>query len=230
MAKRNLFPILSASTASAPFGQVGNWLETKEAIEVLQGIGPSDITELTLHQAAQMLLQSSRVGSLVEGLELARAQLGNGAAFEKFVEMVTAQGGDATVVRDPSLMNPAAHSETVCAPSAGWVAGIDAFEIGLTSVALGAGRQSMEDTIDPAAGFQFHAKVGERVERGSPLFTVFTEHQDRLQPGVARSSLAVDIAADSNVHVRPLISHACFMEPDTKKFTMQAYSEYQAAN
>lgn len=184
---------------------VGNWLEAKEAHDVLQGEGPQDIAELSIAQAGMMLVQGGVAASLAEGIAMATEHLANGAAHSKFLDMIAAQGGDVSTLEDSPQ---AAYSSVVRATTAGVLSGIDAFEIGLTSVALGAGRQNVEDQIDAYAGFTFHKKLGDAVEIGDPIATAFAENEALLPPAVQRVGAAIDIdSSGQGVELRPLISH-----------------------
>jgi len=187
---------------------VGNWLEAKEAIETLNGHGPADIEELCVVQAAQMLLQGGCSTSFTTAKDAATEHLRNGAALQKFKDIVTAQGGDVAVIDDPQSVGATEFEQTFVAQQAGVVTGIDPFEIGLTSVGLGAGRQTVEDNIDPAAGFVFHRKIGDEVAAGDPVFTAYSESEALLIHGMQRASAAIEIGPPgSTVSLPPLISH-----------------------
>lgn len=152
------------SAMDQPLGRaVGNAVETREAIDLLEGGGPSDLRELTVELGAEMLL----LGKVENDLDAARGRIlraiESGAGRERFEEMVHLQGGDL------GALPRAARTEAVPAPRAGYVKAIDAREVGLAAVALGAGRLRKEDEIDPTVGFVLEKKVGDRVERGEAL-------------------------------------------------------------
>ena len=118
----------------------------------------------------------------------ARAEraLRDGSAFGKLKEMVTAHGGDISVLDDPSRFPPAKRTEVLFAPQDGFIQHIDTDGIGMASLLLGAGRQVIEQQIDPAAGIRFHCKTGGMVERGQPVATLYAQTDDRLAQGKAR--------------------------------------------
>jgi thymidine phosphorylase len=154
---------------SAPLGKaVGNANETREAIRVLHGEGPPDLVECTMALGAEMLL----VAGASESTEAARAELGSalgsGKALGVFERMVAAQGGDARVAQDPGRLL-VAPGVPVLATGSGYVAAIDALEIGLVGVALGAGRTRADQKVDPAVGLSIEKKPGAHVARGEPL-------------------------------------------------------------
>lgn len=169
------------SDMNQPLGHaVGNALEVIEAIETLRGNGPADFREHCLHVSAHMLVVGKRASSLEEGRLLAEKAIADGSALEKLRILVSAQGGDVSYVDDPSRFPRAAYIEVVEAPESGWLAEVEARRVGEAAVALGAGRAKKGDPIDHAVGFIIHHKVGDRLERGEPLFTVHANHPDRL--------------------------------------------------
>ncbi len=155
---------------NAPIGRtIGNALETREAIDVLKGEGPADTRELTLALGAEMLVVAGRARSQRAARELLLRALDGGQALERFRAMVEAHGGNPRVIDDPRRLPRARATVTVTAARAGYVCAIDALELGLCSVALGAGRTRTDQAVDHAAGIVLEAPVGTRVERGQPL-------------------------------------------------------------
>jgi len=156
-----------------PLGQaVGNALEVKEAIDTLRGAGPADFQELVETVAGEMLLIAGAAHTAGEAQQRVTTAIQSGAALQKFAAFVAAQGGDAGVVDDPTLLPAAPVRVTVPAKKEGFVHAIDARAIGLTVVALGGGRQKKGEAIDPRVGVMVAAKVGDRVRRDSTLCTV----------------------------------------------------------
>jgi thymidine phosphorylase len=132
--------------------------------------------------------------------------IASGRALSKLEEIVTAQGGDAATVRDPSRL-PRAHDEaTFQAKRAGIVERVDPRAIGYGIIALGGGRRSMEDTIDPSVGFVVSAKPGVRVEKGQTLARIYARNKEGLELGKSILEEAIEIG-DSGPEVLPLISH-----------------------
>lgn len=171
------------SNMDQPLGYaIGNALEVKEAIEALRGDGPSDLKKLCLELGTHML----RASGIVNSEEEARARLeeiwASGRALEKFKAWITAQGGDASVVDAPEQLLGADTIVTVHAQSSGFVAAIDAERIGVAAMMLGAGRETIEDQIDPAVGIVLSKKVGDFVEKGETLAELHVNGRKR-DPG-----------------------------------------------
>jgi len=169
------------SDMNQPLGHaVGNALEVKEAIETLHGGGPADFKGHCLEVAAHMLT----LGGIVENVAAAAPKLDEaltkGSAWERFRELVIAQGGDVAYVDNPDLLPKASLIESVPAPRSGYLKGIHARVIGETAVVLGAGRAKKDDPIDHAVGFEIHHKVGDYVEVGDALFTIHANDQAKL--------------------------------------------------
>ncbi|MDU0465419.1 pyrimidine-nucleoside phosphorylase [Staphylococcus chromogenes] len=167
------------SDMNQPLGRaIGNALELKEAIDTLKGQGPEDLTELVLTLGAQMVVLAQKA----ETLEDARAQLqsviDNGEAVEKFKTFLSNQGGDASVVDDPSKLPTAKYTFELPAKQSGVVSEMVANEIGIASMMLGAGRQTKEDDIDLAVGLVLHKKIGDKVSEGESLLTIYANQED----------------------------------------------------
>ncbi|WP_080145595.1 pyrimidine-nucleoside phosphorylase [Marinilactibacillus piezotolerans] len=171
---RNTMAVIS--DMSQPLGNaIGNGLEVKEAIETLKGHGPEDLTELCLVLGSQM----AYLGGVGNSLEEARAKLEenlqNGKALKAFELFVESQGGDKAVVDRPEEILPTAeHSKEVLAEQSGVVSMIVADQIGIAAMKLGAGRETKESSIDLAAGLYLHKKVGDKVEAGESLATLYS--------------------------------------------------------
>lgn len=161
---------------------IGNALEVIEAIDVLKGTAPADISETCLELAANMLFLAEK-GNLEECRQLARRQVANGQALDKLRQMIAAQGGDARVVDDYSLFAQPARGKEVLAPQDGWVVAMNAETCGTASVALGAGRATKDEDIDPAAGIVLHKKTGDRVSKGEALATIYGTTTEQLYDG-----------------------------------------------
>jgi pyrimidine-nucleoside phosphorylase len=158
----------------------------REAVETLHGGGPEDFREHCLVVAGEMLALGGLVPDESAGKSLALETIAAGTAWEKFRQLVMAQGGDVAYVDDPERLPQARLVEPVPAPVAGALARVQTDEIGMTVVALGGGREEVGATIDHAVGLVMHCKVGERVEKGQPLFTVHANDEDRRDEAVRR--------------------------------------------
>jgi pyrimidine-nucleoside phosphorylase len=160
---------------------VGNALELVEAIHVLQGKGPADVTALCHHEAATLLTMTGLAANHEAAESSVRQAISSGAALEKLAAVVEAQGGDTRQVLDPALLPTASLRIPLPAPRAGYIAGIDAERVGLASMKLGAGRFKKGDPIDHAAGLLFSAKVGDHVEEGQPLLEIHARSQEQAE-------------------------------------------------
>ena len=158
---------------------VGNSIEVAESMDVLKGVGPADLTEVSLQLAANMLYLVGK-GSLDECRTMAEKAVTDGSAFENFCVMVKEQGGDDSVLRDTRKFPQAPYCEVVKADDDGFITHMDAEKIGITSMVLGAGRETKESDIDFAAGLIIHKKYGEAVSKGDSLVTLYTSRQDKL--------------------------------------------------
>lgn len=165
---------------------VGNALEVREAIETLRGEGPQDFREHCLLVAGHMLDLAQGSEDLQASKKMIEESLDNGSAYEKFKELVAAQGGDVGVVEDPEQLPRASVIETVATSQAGYIEGIHAQEVALTTMGLGAGRAVKGDPIDHSVGVVVHRKIGDRVERGDSLFTVHANSEDQRDAAVKR--------------------------------------------
>nr|MBA3233567.1 thymidine phosphorylase [Propionibacteriales bacterium] len=182
---------------STPLGlTAGNAIEVQESIDVLAGGGPADVVELTLALAREML---AAVGH--GGVDPA-AKLADGSAMDVWRAMIAAQGGD---VGAP--LPQAKESQALASPSSGVLTRLDALAVGTAAWRLGAGRARKEDLVQAGAGVVLHAKPGDRVEAGQPLFTLLTDEPARFVR--AEESLAgaydIDGSADSSAGAREII-------------------------
>jgi pyrimidine-nucleoside phosphorylase len=173
-------PVVALITGmDQPLGRaVGNAVEVIETIEALKGNWPQDLKEVTLELCARMLMMGRATAFTRQRAraELAHA-LRTGAALDRFRQMVKAQGGDDRVADDYSLLPAARHGLKAVAPRSGFVQGMDTQRIGMLSVRLGAGRARKEDTVDPAVGFWFRRKLGDRVRKGEVLADVLANNE-----------------------------------------------------
>ncbi len=192
------------SDMNQPLGNaVGNALEVKEAIDTLHGGGPQDFREHCLVASAHMLLLGRKVSSVEAGEKLAAQLLDSGQAWKKFVALVRAQDGDVEMIERPERLPRAGLVQDVPAARGGYIAGMNAAEIGLTSVELGAGRTKKGDSIDYAVGLIVHRKVGDAVSAGEPLFTVHANDEVKLASAEKRLLGAVEWS-DAPVNPLPL--------------------------
>lgn len=189
-----------------PLGNyVGNALEVMESVEVLTGGGPADLIELCIELAGWMIHLGGRAASLAEGKEQASNLVASGAALEKFREIVRLQGGNDQSLKDFSLLPQARSRLDVLSPKPGIITSIDCEKIGVASLVLGGGRETKEDSIDPAVGIVLHKKTGDRVGINEPLCTLHYNRSERLEESrsLVLSSYQVNPALTSLRH--PLV-------------------------
>ena len=153
---------------------VGNALEVQEAVATLHGQGPRDFTELVTQAGAIMLCQAKIATSVEAGRKKIQTAMQDGSGFQKMLELFAAQGGDISYLEHPEKFPKAAYITPILAPRSGYVKAIDSLEIGLSAMRLGAGRATMRDKIDMAAGIVLQKKIGNYVEQGKPLAYAYT--------------------------------------------------------
>ncbi|MDS9470777.1 pyrimidine-nucleoside phosphorylase [Sporosarcina pasteurii] len=177
---RNTMAIIS--DMSQPLGNaIGNALEVQEAIETLQGKGPEDLTELCLTLGSQMVVLGGKAESLEEARKMLKEVIQNGKALQLFGDLIEAQGGDRTVIEDPSLLPSAQYQIPVVASQSGYVTKMEADDIGIAAMLLGAGRATKEDKIDLAVGIVLNKKVGDYVEKGETLAILHANSEEVTQ-------------------------------------------------
>lgn len=175
------------SDMNQPLGYaVGNALEVREAIETLHGQGPADFREHCLVVAGHMLHLGGMANDEQAGYRMAEQALASGRGWERFRQLVIAQGGDVSYVDEPEKLPRATLILTVTAPRTGFLSQIDARKVGETAVVLGAGRAKKGDPIDHAVGVVVHHKVGDWVEVGQPLCTVHANNPALLTEATQR--------------------------------------------
>lgn len=167
---------------------VGNALEVKEAVETLRDNGPEDLRNLCIELGAGMLELAGRVGDLEEGRELLRKKLENGDALKKFTELIAAQEGNPEIVDDFNLLPKTDKKVELKAEQDGYISGIEALEVGISAMLLGAGRETKDSEIDLAVGIVLEKKVGDKVKKGETLAVLHVDDEKNLEE--AKSKLA----------------------------------------
>jgi pyrimidine-nucleoside phosphorylase len=178
----------------APLGcAVGNALEIAECVQTLQGKGPADLEDLVVRLAARMVQLAGRAASDDDAETHVRGALSSGAAIAKFAEMIARQGGDARIVEEPTRLPQARAQQAVVARESGYLARLDAELVGRASMLLGAGRETMTDTIDYATGAVVTRRPGEAVRAGDPILTLHYNDDRRLADAVRLVESAIVI-------------------------------------
>jgi len=165
------------SDMNQPLGvAVGNAVELKEAIDTLHGAGPEDFKEHCLVIASHMLHLGKKYNSLEEARKAVEKAIYEKDAWDKFEQLIEAQGGDLIVLENPELLPQPEFKMDVRAEKAGYIAEVHARKIGETAVALGAGREKKGQPIDHSVGILVHVKVGDEVEKNDPLFSILAKN------------------------------------------------------
>jgi len=189
----------------SPLGEaVGNSVEVIEAIEVLKGRGPRDVSDLSIRLAAIMVRLAGLAGDNHQAEQKVRAALDSGAGLERFRRSIAAQGGDPRVIEDYSRLPLAPHRHAIFAPRPGTVSEVRAETIGIGATVLGAGRERAEDAVDPGVAIQVRVRPGQRVQYGETLLELHYHSEQRLQAALPLLESAVRIG-DAPPPPQPLI-------------------------
>ena len=193
------------SDMNQPLGiAVGNSLEVKEAINTLHGEGPDSFWTHCLDVAEQMLVLGEKAQDLEEARIMAENALENGSAWQRFVDLVRAQGGDLEYIEKPEKLPKAPVIETVKSPQRGYIKQIHARRVGETAVVLGAGREKKGDLINHAVGIEILREVGDKVNKGDDLFVLHAVDQKSLDSAKEQIMEAHQWSADK-VDPLPLV-------------------------
>lgn len=180
-----------------PLGRtVGNALEVAESIACLRGEGPADLMEVTYTLGAHMLV----LGGVAKDTDMARTKLAevvaNGKALAKLREIVVAQGGDGRVIADPARLPQARQQVPVISAAGGYVQGVDAYDVAIAALRLGAGRAKAEDRVDPAVGVSHLVKIGEQVPPGGTVAVIHANDAGALAEAQALVAGAVKLGRE----------------------------------
>lgn len=168
-----------------PLGyKVGNTLEIIEAVECLKNNMPEDVREIVYKLGAQMIKLAGKGEDINENILKIEENLQNGKAYQKFLELVTNQGGDISYFQDTQKFGKAKYVIPVLSSEDGIIENIDAEMVGSISVYVGAGRMKKEDKIDNLAGIVLNKKSGDFVKVGEPLAYVHTNDETKAKGAV----------------------------------------------
>ena len=184
---------------------VGNALEVIECVDVLKGGGPADLRDLSIELSAWMFYLGKKTKSVEDGRDLAQRMIANGAAFEKFCELASLQGGDAAALRDTSQLPQARERREARSRSAGFVQAINCEQVGIASLVLGGGREKKEDNIDPAVGIVLHKKVGDAIRQDEAICTLHYNSSARLDEAESLIHAAYKIGTEKTAKAGSLI-------------------------
>ncbi len=173
------------SDMDEPLGYaVGNAIEVKEAIDTLNGHGPADLLELCLTIGSLMAVGTGKAANVDEARTLLLEKLNDGSALKKFAEFVEAQGGDSAPVYDTKLLPQASIVKEVYAPVDGYVSHIESDRVGISAMKLGGGRETKESPIDLSVGILINKKVGDKVEKGEKIATLYANDGEKLAAAI----------------------------------------------
>jgi pyrimidine-nucleoside phosphorylase len=168
-----LYTVAAITSMEQPLGRaIGNALEMDEAIAILRGEGPDDVTYLCRHEAAELLVMTGTVPTMAEAERRIAQAVQSGSAVEKLAEVIAVQGGDARQIEHPALLPSAPVRSMLTSPRSGYIAAIQAEQIGMASMHLGAGRFKKGDQIDHRTGLILQAKIGSYLHAGDPLIEI----------------------------------------------------------
>lgn len=200
-----LHTVAAVTSMIQPLGcAIGNALEMAEAISILRGEGPEDVTELCYHEASELLVMTGAMATLFEAEERIQNVIYSGAAVAKLAEVIAAQGGDPQQIEQPELLPKAPVRTMLLAPRSGYIAGIEAEQVGLASMRLGAGRFKKGEHIDHRTGFILQAKLGQYRQAGEPLVEIHARSKSEAG-GIEEALVACFTWSDAPVAVGPLV-------------------------
>ena len=200
-----LHTVAAITSMIQPLGcAIGNALEMAEAISILRGEGPEDVSELCYHEATELLVMTGTMATLFEAEERIQNVIYSGAAVAKLAEVIAAQGGDPQQIEQPELLPKAPVRTMLLAPRSGYIAGIEAEQVGLASMRLGAGRFKKGEHIDHRTGFILQAKLGQYRQAGEPLVEIHARSESEAR-GIEEALLACFAWSDAPVTVDPLV-------------------------
>lgn len=199
---RNMAAIIT--DMNTPLGKnIGNSLEVIEAIEILKGNGAEDLKFVAKALASEIVALSKNI-SVEEASELVNNEISSGKAYEKLKEWVTAQGGKKEWIENPDNFPKAKYSEDIFAENDCYISSMNAEEIGISSVILGAGREKKDDLIDMTAGIILNKKTGDKIKKGDIIATLYTNNENSLKSAKEKFISAIEFS-DKKPQDIPLI-------------------------
>jgi pyrimidine-nucleoside phosphorylase len=178
-----------------PLGNyVGNWLEIYESVLVLRDGKKNDLTELSLILAGAMIYLGKKAKTFEDGIEKAITILNSGKSFDKFLEIVKAQGGDVSYLKNPEKYPKPKYHKKIKLMNEGYLSFVNTYEIGMAAIDLGAGRLKKEDKIDPKAGIIFNNKIGDKINKGDVIAELFSDSNEKIKLAEKRILKAVSLS------------------------------------
>lgn len=199
--------IAYVTNMNQPLGyKIGNWLEVEECIDAMHGKGPEDVMEITHLLAGTMIYLGGKAKDVTEGIAISKEQIENGAAFQKWLDIVEEQGGDVEMIKNPKKYPKASYQFAIKAQNSGYVTAMDSFKIGMASVELGAGRKTKEEDVDPQAGITLKKKIGDKIDKGETILMAYTNKPSVIESASSELIEAVTIA-EAKPETIQMVSH-----------------------
>lgn len=199
---RNMAAIIT--DMNTPLGKnIGNSLEVIEAIEILKGNGAEDLKFVASALATQIVALSKNI-PVTEAEDLVNDAIKSGKALEKFKEWISHQGGNGNWIENPDNFPKAEFKEDIISEKDCYISSMNAEEIGISSVILGAGREKKEDTIDFSAGIVLNKKSGDKVAKGDIIATLYTNNKNSLNTAKEKFLSAIECSNEKPIEI-PLI-------------------------
>ncbi|MEQ2401485.1 thymidine phosphorylase [Peptoniphilus hominis (ex Hitch et al. 2025)] len=179
------------TSMNEPLGDaIGNSLEVIEAINILKGKKSGHLKEIALRIGSKLMIMEGLAKTEDEARKVLEGKISDGSAIEKFKEMVELQGGDPSYIDDTDKFKKSSIIKDITSEETGFVKSIEAIEIGIASRDLGAGRHKKGDVLDLSAGIYLHKKVGDFVEKGEKIATIYTEKKNEVAGAIERIKAA----------------------------------------
>lgn len=203
--RAHIHTVAAITSMQQPLGRaVGNALELAEAIAILRGEGPQDITDLCYQEAAELLVMTGKVAGMDEAILLIEHTVRSGAGVAKLAAVIAAQGGDPQYIEQPRLLPSAPVCRVLASPRSGYIVGIHTEQIGFISMRLGAGRFKKGEPIDARTGLVLRGKIGDYLHAGDPLVEVHARNDAEVD-AVKNDLLHCFVWNDTFIHPEPLI-------------------------
>ena len=186
------------TSMNQPLGRTaGMWCEIEESMSALKGGGPQDLMDVIYELGSKLLVQAGVTRSETAAISIQENLIESGKAYEKFEEMLSAQSGD---ISNLTNINSPQFEKIITAQSNGFITSMDTLNIGWAAVDLGCGRRNKSDILDPTAGIEFKAKVGDQVAIGDPIFRCFNSNENNLNSAIKSLVDTITIDQEKVVH------------------------------
>ena len=186
------------SSMNQPLGRTaGLWCEMDESIAALKGDGAKDLMDVVFELGSKLLVQAGIIRGETAAVSMQENLIQSGKAYDKFEEMVSVQGGDLSQIKQ---LHQPKFELIVSSKYSGYVESMDTLNIGWAAVELGCGRRKKDDILDPTAGVEFMAKIGNKIQRGDPLFRCFNSNENKLNSSLNYLQNSARIGSEKKTH------------------------------